>query len=132
MTHNRPIYNDIWTVTGIIAAIGLGIALCDIATGNGPRLANVLFAIFFALSTTARGMSVNRRDWRLPCVAGLCSAAITALALVLAYAPGTTAAVREQSGSYLLLGIWLLMIDVVYREILLGQLRKQAAREKEN
>lgn len=123
---NKSIYIDrFWSATGIIAAVGLGIAISDILIGVGVTLISVLYLVGFALSALARGRAAMATDWKLVACGGMTSAAVTAISLTQLFPQEADAAASEWTGSYLLVGVWLLMIDVVYREILLARIRRK-------
>ncbi|NTF18047.1 hypothetical protein G6L37_06490 [Agrobacterium rubi] len=124
MTSKSLNIDIIWFMTGAISACGLGVAIADIMTGAGLTAFTILYLVNFALSTLARGRSIIAVDWKLVAAGGMTSAAVTAGALTQLFAPDVESSVRDWAGYYLLIGVWLLMIDVVYREILLERIRR--------
>jgi len=118
--------DTVWSATAVISAVALGIAISDILIGTGVTLIGVLYVLNFAFSTLARGRSVLAADWKLVAAGGMTSAGVTAISLAQLFAPGVEASLKEWTGYYLLIGVWLLMIDVVYREVLLGRVRRKS------
>lgn len=117
----------LWSVfTGILTTGVLVAAAIDTAF-SGISLAVGVYAVAAAVSITCRWKSIKTTSWFPVAGAGISSAAIPGTALATIFTPGAELATVEATGIYLMLGIWILMIDMVYREIELGYFRKRWA-----
>jgi hypothetical protein len=108
----------IWVlVTGALASAILVVAIVD--AFNGSVLGNrvVVYAAVALLSLAIRTPLVTSQSSRLVTSAGISSAMLTAFALSDVYSVSASVALIQASGIYLMLGIWLLMIDMIYPEI---------------
>lgn len=128
MPISQPTLRYLWSlVTGGLSAFVLAAAVVDMLQ-SGPGVTSSFYTAVSALSIIVRSRTLASPNRRLASAAGLASAGVTAFALADIFSPGATAGQIDASGIYLMLGIWLLMFDELYRELEFGQLKKQSGR----
>jgi hypothetical protein len=106
-------------VTVILTAAVLINAVGDLFLSFQPELVlgSCFYGLVSVLSILVRFRMIYSGSKHLVSAAGIASAGIAAFALAGIFSPGAIATLIDASGAYLVLGIWLFGLDVIYREI---------------
>lgn len=112
---------SLWSLaTGSLSAGLFAVAVTDLFLAAPPSVSQgsaIAYLIAAVLLLIFRARAAFVPGWNSVIASGLLSAFVTGMALARIFTPGTATELIDASGIYLLLGSWMLMADILYREI---------------
>jgi hypothetical protein len=112
---------SLWSLaTGSLSAGLFSVAVTDLFLAAPPTVSQgsaIFYLIAAVLLMMFRARAAFVPGWNSVIASGLLSALVTGTSLARIFMPGAAAEQVDASGIYLLLGLWMLMADTLYREI---------------